>query len=101
MSKFRLSKAIRGLPLALAATAAVFAVSTGGKAEAEPQADPQAVQLYLAQLEASQAALDPGAEEKRPGADKNLHKFVEGAATRAPSDAFINRIENVVVGGQG
>lgn len=74
-----------------------------GEAEAEPQADPTEVQRFLSNLES--AHLDsPVAEDDdqtRDGGERSIRNFVEGAATRAPSNSTINRLETVVVGRLG
>lgn len=92
-----LRKAIRKLPLAAAAAGATLILHGCGEAEADPKADPAEVQRYLAQIEADERLI-AGEAKRKEGHEKRLRQMVEGAATRAPSDASINRIETVVAG---
>lgn len=98
--KLRISRTLRGLPLVAAAATAAFALHAGGRAEAEPQADPVAVQAYLDQIDAEQRLISGEAQATNP-ADKTIRNLVEGAAVRAPSDASINRLETAVAGRLG
>jgi hypothetical protein len=92
----RLPKAIRRLPLAGAAAAAVFLLHSCGRAEAGPQPDPAEVQRFLARMDAEQFAA--GEAQRKKGHEKRIKNLVEGAMTRAPSDSVINKLETVVVG---
>lgn len=66
------------------------------RAEAEPQADPAQVEAYLSQIEAEEALISGEAKPKR-AQERTIRNLVEGAVTRAPSDAAINRLETVVI----
>ncbi len=95
--QLRLSRTLRRLPLVAAAATTAFALHACGRAEAEPQADPVQVQAYLDKVEAEQQLLAGEARATNPK-DRTIRNLVEGAATRAPSEAAINRLETVVVG---
>ncbi|MBA3676727.1 MAG: hypothetical protein H0W74_04910 [Sphingosinicella sp.] len=90
-------KAIRKLPLVVAMSGAALALYSCGEAEAEPKADPAQVQLYLEQIDADERLIS-GEAKRKEGHEKRIRQLVEGAATRAPSDASINKIETVVAG---
>lgn len=89
---------IRAVPLFAAACSAVFALDAFGRAEAEPQPDPREVQAYLAKIDSDAAAAERARDHRKASAEKRIRNFVEGAATRAPSDALLNRIETAVAG---
>ncbi len=95
-----LSRTLRRLPLVAAAATTVFALHACGRAEAEPQADPVAVQAYLDQVEAEQRLVAGEARATNP-ADKTIRNLVESATVRAPSEASINRLETAVAGRLG
>jgi uncharacterized protein (DUF849 family) len=90
-----LRKTLRKLPLAMAAAGAAFALHSCGKAEAEPKADPAVVQQYLEQIEADERMI-AGEAKRKEGHEKRIKQLVEGAATRTPSDASLNKIETVL-----
>lgn len=92
-----LFKAVRRLPAFGALAAGAILVHGCTRAEAEPQPDPAEVQRFLAEVEAEHQRLKGEADAKK-GHEKRLRNLLEGAATRAPSDASINKIERVVVG---
>ena len=83
------------MPLLLVAGTTGLALHACGRAEAEPQADPAQVQAYLAQIEAEERLIT-GEAKRKQAHERTIRNFVEGAATRAPSDAAINRLETVV-----
>jgi hypothetical protein len=91
-----LRKTRRRLPLAVAAAGAALMLHSCGKAEAEQKADPVAVQRYLDQIEADEQMIL--GEKKKAGPEKRIKSLVEGAATRAPSEATLNKLETVVSG---
>ena len=94
--KPRLYKAMRKLPLILAAGAGAITLHACSRAEAEPTPDPAQVQAYLSQIEAEEALISGEAKPKQ-AQERTIRNLVEGAVVRAPSDAAINRLETVVV----
>jgi hypothetical protein len=95
MKKLCFSRALRRLPLMIAAGGAALTLHACTRAEAEPQADPAQVQAYLAQMEAEERLITGEAKPKQTQ-QRAIHNLVEGAAVRAPSEAAINRLEKVV-----
>lgn len=69
-----------------------------GDSRPEPRPDPAEVQRFLTQLDARYQTLD-GEAERKAGHEKRIRNLIEGAATRAPSEAAINKIETAVVSG--
>lgn len=98
MKKRRLSKAIRQLPLAGLVLAATLLVQSCGNSAPETEPDPKEVQRFLTQLDERYQQLQ-GEAERKAGHEKRLRNLIEGAATRAPSEAAINKIETAVVSG--
>lgn len=80
----------------VAAAGAALMLHSCGKAEAEQKADPVVVQHYLEQLQADEQMIS--GEKPKAGHKKRIKSLVEGAATRAPSDATLNKLETVVAG---
>lgn len=104
MKRLRFSRyAKKRLKIAGALIGAGLMLHSCGDTRAEPRADPEEVRSFLTQMEASHRAssIDGEEGEARDGSGKRLRNFVEGAATRAPSDATVNRIETVVAGRLG
>jgi hypothetical protein len=97
MRKRLFRKAIRKLPLAGVVAGAALMLYSCGQAEADPQADPAEVQRYLDQIEADQRLIS-GEAKPKAGHEKRIKNLVEGAVTRAPSDAALNRLEAAVAG---
>ena len=80
------------LAIALGSGALSVPLFVAEKAEAAP--DPQAVQNYLAELDAQAfEAADEEEAAKKAGRHAQIRKLVEGAAVRAPSGSVINGIE--------
>lgn len=101
MKRLRFSRyAKTRLKLAGALVGAGLMLHSCGEAEAEPKADPREVQLFLSQMENGERA-SVAEEEAQDGDGKRLRNIVQDAATRAPSDAMVNRIETVVAGRLG
>ena len=93
MRKFRIRKALGRLSLIGAAVGVAALAHGNGQAEPEPRPSPEQVQRFLDRLEARQ--IEEADREK--GYEKRLLNVVEGAATRSPPVAMINRIEKSVV----
>lgn len=103
MKRLRLSRyAKKRLTIAGTLLGVGLMLHSCGEEEPVPEADPAAVQRFLAQLEASETVAGVDAEEKeKDGSEKRIINLVEDAAERAPSEATINRIETVVAGRLG
>ena len=73
-------------------------IQSCGDSPPEPRPDPAEVQKFLTELDERYQQLD-GEAERKAGHEKRLRNLVEGAATRSPSEASINKIETAVVSG--